>query len=60
MGRQEVIDVKSPFNTGAINQMRIREWAAANAYTLIVMSVFFAVTWIIIIIANLWTVGHGK
>lgn len=55
------MDVRVPrIKMGANTQMKIREWAAQNAYTLIVMSVFFTVTWVIIIVANVWTAAHGK
>lgn len=40
--------------------MKIREWAAKNSYTLIAMSILFAITWAIIIGMNVWAVAHGK
>jgi hypothetical protein len=64
MGRQEVISVKAPRTTVnlklEVDEMKLRKWAAKNAYTLIVMSVFFIITWAIIVGANLWAVSHGK
>lgn len=41
-------------------EMKIREWAAKNSYTLIAMSILFAITWAIIIGMNVWAVAHGK
>lgn len=64
MGRQEVISVKMPHvnvdvHNREVLQMRIREWAAKNAYTLIVMSMFFIITWIVIVVTNIWAVSQN-
>lgn len=63
MGRQEVISVKAPRVTlkikVGVNEVKLREWASKNAYTLIVMSAFFVITWVLIVVANYWTAVRG-
>lgn len=65
VGRQEVIQLKIPVGLkihpqAGVLEMKIREWAAKNSYTLIAMSILFAITWAIIIGMNVWAVAHGK
>jgi len=33
-------------------QSRIRKWAYENAYTLIFVSVYFMVTWVVVVLAS--------
>lgn len=37
----------------------LREQAAKNALTLFLMALGFAITWVVIIVANAWTRTHG-
>lgn len=62
VGRQEVIAMKlSLTDKGASWQMKLRQWASDNALTLVFMSVMFAITWAVIILATVWdVVANGR
>lgn len=46
---------------GASWQMKLRQWASDNALTLVFMSVMFAITWAVIILATVWdVVANGR
>lgn len=53
------VKTTSFFDKGASWQMKLRQWAADNALTLVFMSFMFAVTWAVIILAAVWDVVHS-
>jgi hypothetical protein len=41
-----------PINIQLTCRSKIRKWAFENAYTLIFLSIFYVITWVLIVVAN--------
>jgi len=56
MGRLALLRrIGEPINVHITCRSKVRKWAYENAYTLIFASIYFMVTWVIVIVANILT-----
>lgn len=52
-------NMREPIDEHINCRSKFKKWAYDNAYTLIFLSFFFGVTWLIMIVIAAWGATHG-